>query len=121
MDDISLVGPTGGFVDPKRNHEFVYETNDPNKKINYMSGWNLGAKKSVWDKLILEGEEGPFNSQRYFCFFEDTDLSFRATQLGIQFRIIPVDVVHFGHTTAKTLNMNKMYLDSKKVFCERWK
>lgn len=121
MTDFNLVGPTGGFVDPYQNYEFVYETNDPNKKINYMSGWCLGAKRNVWDRLILEGEEGPFNSQRYFCFFEDTDVSFRAAQLGIKFQIVPIDVVHFGHVTAKTLNINKMYLDSKQQFFNKWK
>jgi O-antigen biosynthesis protein len=115
----SLVGPTAGFVDPNNDFSFVYETNDPSKTINYMSGWCLAASRTTWDKLT-ENNKGPFNED-FFVYFEDTDLSFRAAKLGITFQIVNVPVVHFGKTSSKQLNIADLYLASKSIFIKKWK
>jgi len=120
-DENILVGPTGGFVDPKLNYEFQYETSDVNKYINYLSGWCIAATRKTFENLILDGEIGPFDSKTFFVFYEDTDLSFRAQIVNIALKIVPVDVVHFGHITAKTLNINKLYNESKHRFLQKWK
>jgi GT2 family glycosyltransferase len=116
--DDYLVGPTGGLVDSKFN--FKYETTDPNQKINYMSGWCLAAKRDTWEKLDL-GDGEIFSQDFGYGYFEDTDLSFRATELGIEFKLIPVPVHHIGNTTAKQLGVAFLYKKAKRVFLKKWK
>ena len=51
-DDNSLVGPTVGVLDNEFN--FITESGKmPTKGLAYMSGWNLTAKASVWERLTL--------------------------------------------------------------------
>lgn len=119
-DDNTLVGPTGGKVDPGNDFQFMYETNDPNKEINYLSGWCMTARKAVWDKLIEENAKGPF-SEQYFAYFEDTHLSFLAKQLGINFQLVEVPAVHFGKVTSKQLNTFSLYKESRETFIKNWK
>lgn len=117
--DGSLVGPTGGLLDASLN--FITETQ---KYIEspyfYMSGWNLTALKSTFQKLDLSGEGEVFSLEFGLAFFEDTDLSFRAKQLGIPFKMIEVPVVHFGHMTAKKLNMSQLYQQARTKFVNKW-
>lgn len=116
-----IMSPTGGFVDPKREFQFCYET-DGEKKFNYLSGWMLTATKKTFDKLIEEGNEGPFNSKLYFAYFEDTHLSFKASEMGLPLSLIPNNSVsHFGKITSKQINTAKLYGQSKKVFLEVWR
>lgn len=115
-----ILSPTGGFVDPKKSFQFAYET-DGDKKFNYISGWMLTSTKKTFNKLIEENNLGPFRSDLYFAFFEDTHLSFRAKELGIPTILLSnKSVSHFGHITAKSMNMGKLYNESKKTFKERW-
>lgn len=117
----SLFGPTGGYVDPSNNFEFKYETENSNQKINYMSGWFLAAKRSTFDQLIVGNNEGPFDAETYFVYFEDTDVSMLASQKGIKFQLYPVPVVHLGKKTSSMLNTGKLYLESKPKFINKWK
>lgn len=121
MEENILIGPTGGYVDPNNNFSFLYETTDSNKKINYMSGWCLAATRKTFDKLTLKTEIGPFDSNNFFCFYEDTDLSFRATENGINFKLIDLPLVHFGHVTSNSIGTNKYYTESRNKFIEKWK
>jgi len=121
IGDNELVGPTGGYVDPKNDYAFAYETNDNKKQINYMSGWCLTATRNTWDKLTLPNNDGPFDANTYFAYFEDTDTSFRAKQLGMKFRLKPVPLVHIGRQTSKLINISSMYLESKGKFLKKWK
>lgn len=117
----TILSPTGGFVDPKRDFQFCYET-DGNKKFNYLSGWMLAGTKNTFSKLIENNNDGPFRSDLYFAFFEDTHLSFRANDIGIPMKIVPNNSVsHFGHVTSKLLNTSKLYSASRKKFIETWK
>lgn len=117
--DNNLVGPTGGLVDEKNDYAFIYETEDMSKKINYMSGWCLGAKGVIYDKLAdrlkFNKFYGPF-SEKTFAYFEDTYMGFEAKKLGIDFSIIKLPLVHFKRTTSKTMNLSDLYLSSKKIF-----
>jgi GT2 family glycosyltransferase/2-polyprenyl-3-methyl-5-hydroxy-6-metoxy-1,4-benzoquinol methylase len=121
-NDNNLVSPTGGKVDPNNDFQFVYETQDPTKEINYLSGWCVAAKKTVWDKMIEENSvyKGPF-SEQYFCYFEDTHLSFAAREMGLELHMKDVPVVHFGKVSSKQLNTHILYTDSRKMFVKRWK
>jgi GT2 family glycosyltransferase len=67
----------------------------------------------------MDGDIGPF-SRRFFNFFEDTDLNFRAKELGIPLKIVWVPVRHIGHVTAKDIGLSKMYTESRQKFLEIW-
>lgn len=116
-----ILSPTGGYIEPKREFQFMYET-DGGKAFNYLSGWMLVSSKRTFDRLIEEGNEGPFRADKYFAYYEDGHLSFRATELKIPLKIVANNsVVHFGHITSKSLNLSKMYNESRKKFLEFWK
>ena len=113
-----LVGPTGGLV--SETFDFVYETNDESRPINYMSGWCLGASKNTWNKLDLTKDGQVFSEEFGIAFFEDTDLSFRASEIGIGFRLVPIPVIHFGHITAHQLGVSELYQGAKRIFTDKW-
>ena len=120
MEEDTMVGPTGGLVDPTNEFTFCYETEDNNQKINYMSGWCLAATKKTWDKLIINKYPGPF-SEEFFAYYEDTDLSFRAINQGIKFKLIELPLVHFGKITSSQINTYKLYNESRQIFLKKWK
>lgn len=118
-EDGSLVGPTAGLLDKDLN--FIKEMSQIELGNCYMSGWCLCAKKEIFDKLVLEGCEGPWDSNSFFCYFEDTDISFRAKELNIPFKIVSVPVIHFGQTTSKKIGLNNLYVKAKTIFVKKWK
>jgi GT2 family glycosyltransferase len=118
--DNQLVGPTGGKVDPKNEFRFMYETNSSNKDINYMSGWCLAATRNTFDDLIINGYSGPFSEEFGIAYFEDTDLSFRAAQQNIIFKLVDIPVVHFGKITSSQLNTHTLYNNARKIFIDKW-
>jgi GT2 family glycosyltransferase len=122
IEDNYLVGPTGGFVDPKNGFKFCYETNDPNKLINYMSGWALASNRETWMKLNTSSDDNiikPF-SEEYFLYFEDTDLGFRSQKIGIKFKLVDIPVVHFGKVSSSQVNTAKWYNASRNIFLSKW-
>jgi len=116
--DDALVGPTMGQLD--NNLNFVQEANKILGGKSYMSGWCLGSSKQNWKKLDISGNDEIF-SEEFFCYFEDTDLSFRAKQLNIPFKVIDLPVIHFGKMTSRQLNTHKLYSDARKIFIDKWK
>lgn len=117
-DSRCLVGPTIGLLD--RQFNFVKEDKVfPKNFIGhlYMSGWNLSANSDVW--LELNTGNGPW-CEDFFAFFEDGDLSFRAKQLGIEFKLIDTEAHHFGHKTANKMNISKLYKQSREIFTKKW-
>lgn len=121
--DNNLVGPTGGKVDKANNFNFLYETVDNTKDINYLSGWCIGAKRSVWEKFIdisTNTYRGPF-CENYFVYHEDTHLGFKAKELNIDLLMVPVPVVHFGKVSSKQLNTYTLYQQSREIFIKNWK
>lgn len=119
--DPSIFGPTGGFVDFNDEFKFKYETNDSSKPINYMSGWFLAAKKSVFDSLIQGNNIGPFDADTYFVYYEDTDLGLYSIGKNVKFELYSVPVIHFGKKTSSTLDVNKLYNESRLKFIKKWK
>jgi len=116
--DIGLVGPTMGQLDDEFN--FKQEANKLLDGNAYMSGWCLASSKENWKKLDISGNNEIF-SEEFFCYFEDTDLSFRAKKLFIPFQIVEVPVVHFGKVSSKQLNTYSLYCKSRIVFINKWK
>jgi len=116
----NLVGPTGGLVDD--NYNFVYETEDPKQKINYMSGWCLGMLGSVAEKLANEFPDNTYRGvfpDYNLAYFEDTHQGIVAKKLGLEFKIIELPLVHFKRTTGKTLNLPQLYIKGRKEFLKR--
>jgi len=113
-----LVGPTVGLLDIHLN--FVREMNKlpTTGFLFYLSGWNITASVATWNRLILEGDIGPF-STKFISYFEDTDLSFRAKELGIELKVVDAPVRHIGRVTGKKV-LSDLYLKSKKTFIEIW-
>ena len=126
IDHNSLVGPTAGMLD--KDFNFISETL-PGETINlksnlcyhYMSGWNLSASKKTFSSLIINNYKGPFTEEFGGSFWEDTDLSFRARELNIPFKIVDVPVIHFGHKTANEVGLSSLYIKSKLRFMDKWK
>ena len=129
-----LVGPTMGQLDAQLN--FVQEANQELSGNSYMSGWCLASSKDIFEKLrlfhsrdtMLTATYDPIaNAPQIFderyspAYFEDTDLSFRARELGIPFKVVSVPVVHFGKQTSVQLNVHKLYTQSRQTFLQRWK
>lgn len=116
MEENMLVGPTGGMVDD--NFNFLYETNDSKKKINYMSGWCLSAFRNTFNKLRMG--DGPFSDEFGLAYFEDTDLGFRASRAGIGFKLVDIPVVHFGRISSNQINTHKLYSEARAIFTKKW-
>ena len=129
-NDNSIVGPTGGYVEPTNNFSFVYETSDPTKKINYMSGWCLSASRNTWKKLEIKREihvvaadfeiDQLFSEEFGIAYFEDTDLGFRAKRMDIDFKFVDIPVIHFGKITSAQINTYELYSQAKKIFIKKW-
>lgn len=116
--DRCLAGPTIGNMSDTL--EFISETDHVVTKNHYISGWNISANASVWKDLIMPGSLGPFTNEFGKAYHEDTDLSFRARDLGIGLKIVPVPVVHFGRVTSRSVGLSDLYLSSKAKFRAKW-
>jgi GT2 family glycosyltransferase len=113
-----IAGPTAGCLDEQFN--FICEASKlPVRGYGYLSGWNITASTKTWQKLILEGDAGPFNT-RFISYFEDTDLSMRALKMGIELKIVDVPVRHIGKVTGKKAGLSALYTKSRKTFIELW-
>lgn len=115
--DKGLVGPTMGQLDGELN--FVKESNSVLTGNSYMSGWCLASSKEIWKKLDISGNNEIF-SEEFFCYFEDTDLSFRAKELNISLIVQEVPVVHFGKISSRQLNTHHLYLSARSIFVKKW-
>jgi|ERR1019366_4815330 GT2 family glycosyltransferase len=118
MTEDVLMGPTGGLLNVGNQFAFLYETNNPQKPINFMSGWCISATRKTFDKLVIDNSK-PF-CEDFFAYYEDADLSFRGTQLGIKFKMIDIPVIHFGKITSSQLNTGKLYSESRQTFIKKW-
>lgn len=119
-----IVGPTMGQLDEHLN--FKQEANKELTGNSYMSGWCLSSSRQIWDKLKIPRLEDndlydQIFSEEFFCYFEDTDLSFRAKKLNISFKVINIPVVHFGKQTSSQLNTYKLYNEARQIFTKKWK
>lgn len=117
-EDGSIVGPTGGLLDENLN--FVKEVDKLlDSKYFYMCGWNITAKREVWEKLKINDYPGPF-TEEFTTYFEDNDLSYRAKELGIPFKIVSVPVFHFKRMTGKQLGLSDLYSQARTKFINKW-
>lgn len=125
--DEGLVGPTMGQLDARLN--FVREANTLLPGNSYMGGWCVAASKRIWEQLEVPREAVHIHDTYIFqifseefgiAYFEDTDLSFRAKQKGIKFKVVSIPVTHFGKVTSKQLNTSKLYSEARAIFVKKW-
>lgn len=123
-----LIGPTMGQLDSNLN--FVQEANRLLLGNSYMSGWCLASSKEIWDKLAIRREPTViydrtpppqiFSEEFGLAYFEDTDLSFRAKKLKIDFHVVEIPVVHFGRQSSSQLNTHALYKQARQIFVKKW-
>lgn len=113
-----LVGPTGGFVNPK-TFSYEYHTDAINKKINYISGWCLVATRNTFNKF-MKADVGPF-IEDFTTYFEDTYMGYESLKLGVKFRIVRAPFIHIGKVTSSTLDIRSLFGNAKEKFIEKVK
>lgn len=113
----ALFSPMGGLIDS--NFNFVYETRKSGDKFNYLSGWCLFGAIKTFDKIIALN--GDVFDDDFFCYFEDTYLSLQARAAGIHLMMADLPIQHLGRMTGKTMDMGKMYLESREIFIGKCK
>ena len=113
----NLLGPTMGQL--AYNFSFVKEANQYLDGLSYMSGWCLASSKDIWKKLDVSNNE-IFSHEFGLAYFEDTDLSFRARELQIPFKVVEIPVVHFGRISSNQLNTQQLYTSAKQIFFNKW-
>ena len=116
--DGALVGPTGGLLD--NNLNFITELEEFHDGHFYMSGWNLTARKDVFESFKIDDYQGPFSEEFGIAYFEDTDLGMRAKRIGTEMKIVKVPVFHFGKMTSRKIDTSKLYLSAKTIFQNKW-
>ena len=112
VKDNYLLGPTGGFVNPKTFH-FEYETDAINKKINYLSGWCLSSTRNTFDLF-----KNPF-IEDFGTYFEDTYMGYESLKLKVKFKISRAPFLHYGKVTSSAVNLKSLYLPAKQKFIEK--
>jgi GT2 family glycosyltransferase len=119
-----IVGPTMGQLD--KDFNFVQEANRELTGLSYMSGWCFCASKKLLLKLNIPRKEKDemyqvFDDNSFFCYYEDSDLSFRARKQHIPFKIVSIPVIHFGKRSSRQLNVGELYNKSRLIFINKWK
>lgn len=120
----TLFSPTAGLLDD--NFNFIYETQKPTDKWNYLSGWCLYGSVKTFDAIAetVNNEiidNGPF-SEKTFAYFEDGFMSFQAKHQKINLKLTPeIEIKHIGRITGKTLNLPNLYKTSREIFIKEFK
>lgn len=71
-------------------HKKIYEPFTKTKRVDYLQGSCLMIRKQILEDVA-------FFDERYFMYFEETDLCYRAKKMHWQvFRLGDAEVIHFG-------------------------
>jgi len=86
--------------------------------IPYLEGWFLACHRDLWQTL------GGFDEQYYPCDYEDLDLSYTASNMGIDLKELPIDARHFsGQTASRELSKDRTLITkhNRILFMDKWK
>jgi O-antigen biosynthesis protein len=111
-----IVGPTGGFIDPK-SFEFRYHTNNSKAPFNYICGWCLAGSRET---LKLIGGSDTIFDETFPFYFEDSSLCWSATKKGIKLVLQEVPITHFGQVSTNKAQMPLLYSKARKIFIDKW-
>lgn len=99
-NSIWFAGGNLNFKKMRAEHNFDIASSQP-YNTQYLSGCAMLIKKEVFKKIGLFDE-------RYFLYYEDADLSFRAMKAGFDLLVVPQSsVVHLEQSNEK--NNSKIY------------
>lgn len=115
-----LVSSQSGLLNKQFN--FVHEVSNPHvlsNPLEYLSGWSILGARKLFDQIAKE--EGVIWSKKYFAYFEDVHLSWKANELKIPMEVIKTPLHHFGRVTSSKIGLSSMYQDSYKIFSNYWK
>lgn len=111
---LDMTAPVGGRMDGKWNY-IPGEAKKKGDKFEYLVGWCLLVRRSVFDKIGLIPE----------CFgkgfFEDVLFGYRAKRAGFKMDITEgTEIQHFYHTTFKKegYDLAKEYKEKRKIFLD---
>jgi GT2 family glycosyltransferase len=102
-----------------------------NQPHGYCSGWCLMAARNIWESLKLpysyvdgaiieRTSPGPWN-EKFFLYFEDGDLTFRAKKQGIILEERDAPIQHIARATSRAAGLIGWYKESKKLMIQEWK
>jgi GT2 family glycosyltransferase len=115
-----LISSQSGLLNS--NFNFVHEVSNPhilNEPLEYLSGWSILGSRKLFDRIAQE--EGCIWSKKYFAYFEDVHLSWKAYELKIPMEVIKTPLHHFGRVTSSKMGLSSMYQESYRIFSNYWK
>jgi GT2 family glycosyltransferase len=115
-----LISSQSGLLD--KNFKFIHEVSSPHvlsNPLEYLSGWSILGSRKLFDQISKE--EGAIWSKKYFAYFEDAHLSWKASELKIPMEVIKTPLHHFGRVTSSKIGLSSMYQESYKIFSNYWK
>ena len=88
----------------------VFNNSGRAKPVGFISGADLMVRKAVLDEV------GAFD-ERFFLFFEETELCARISAAGYRIVSVPeAEIVHFGGASVKSEEKEKIYQASRKLY-----
>lgn len=115
-----LISSQSGLLN--NNFNFVHEVSTPHiltDPLEYLSGWSILGSRKLFDRIAKE--EGVIWSKKYFAYFEDVHLSWKARDLKIPMEVVKTPLHHFGRITSSKIGLSNMYQESYKIFSNYWK
>lgn len=115
-----LISSQSGLLN--KNFNFVHEVSNPHvltDPLEYLSGWSILGSRKLFDKIAKE--EGVIWSKKYFAYFEDVHLSWKANELGIPMEVVKTPLHHFGRVTSSKMGLSNLYQQSYGIFSSYWK
>ena len=82
--------------------------------IIYAEGWYLAAWRELWEEL------GGFDERFVPCDYEDQDISYRATQAGINLIPLNLPIFHIGGISANQMERREITYRNRQRFMEKW-
>lgn len=88
----------------------VFNSSGRPKRVGFISGADLMVRKAVLDEV------GAFD-ERFFLFFEETELCARINAAGYAIVSVPeAEIVHFGGASVKSEEKEALYQASRKLY-----
>lgn len=97
--------------------DFNDQTRFKNISVPYLNGWCLFAHKKVFDTLVEDGHL--FDDGFGLAYFEDVDLSYRASDAGFKLVEVPANLVHLGSQSSDQIDINKQTQRAKRHYTNK--
>jgi glycosyltransferase involved in cell wall biosynthesis len=92
-----------------QDEEWLEKLTDDNKIISWRGGVFGARKEPTWDFACWSMSRKTFENVGYFderfkngVNFEDNDYAYRAREVGVEYEIRPINMIHYGGLTLNT-------------------